>query len=82
MYFIIVSSFCPTIISKSNIDFTLVYESNVQEEEEVEEGAVGTTHAMHSSRATALEAVTVVSLMKEGEEVKEEGPVTTAPVSL
>ena len=53
-----------------------------EEEEEVEAGEVGITHAMHSGRATAREAVTVASLTKEGEEeAKEAGPVTTAPVS-
>lgn len=84
MYFTIVSSSRPTISSKQNIDFILLYDYDVQEAEEVEveAGAVGITHAMHSSRGTAQEAVTVVSLTKEEEEeARGAGPVTTAPVS-
>lgn len=49
----------------------------------MEAGAVEITHATRSSRATAREAVTVVSLTKEGEEeAMGAGPVITAPVSL
>ena len=48
---------------------------------EVEAEAGGTTHAMPSSRATAREAVTAASHMKEAqEEAREAGPVTTAQV--